>query len=133
MNAHALAKLLLSGPDLPVVINGWGSCEGSTFEVNKAHKPSRASFNGEGDTRNTKRDSMGYNLPRPCISLDHCEQTPASKLELSQERARRRKMARDKKTMSSEAFCFRYATIRQLTPGELMALGNSEDELAKKT
>lgn len=36
MTAHQLAQVLLSGPDLPVVINGWGSDEGcGPFEVTK--------------------------------------------------------------------------------------------------
>jgi hypothetical protein len=33
MTTHTLARLLLEQEDIPVVINGWGSCEGQTFEV----------------------------------------------------------------------------------------------------
>lgn len=36
MTAHKLAELLLSMPDYPVMINGWGSDEGVTCEVTKA-------------------------------------------------------------------------------------------------
>lgn len=33
MTAHELATVLLAGPDLPVLINGWGSNEGQAYEV----------------------------------------------------------------------------------------------------
>jgi hypothetical protein len=37
MTAHQLARYLLEcAPDLPVVINGWGSAEGDDFEVTGA-------------------------------------------------------------------------------------------------
>lgn len=35
MTSHELAAKLLEQPDLPVVINGWGSDEGNDFEVTK--------------------------------------------------------------------------------------------------
>ena len=37
MKAHELARELLAGSDLPVVINGWGSDEGFEFEVAGTH------------------------------------------------------------------------------------------------
>jgi hypothetical protein len=33
MTSHELANLLLASPNLPVMINGWGSDEGVTCEV----------------------------------------------------------------------------------------------------
>lgn len=33
MTAHELATVLLAGPDLPVLINGWGDNEGQAYEV----------------------------------------------------------------------------------------------------
>lgn len=35
MTAHELARELLKQPDHPVLINGWGSDEGFTFEVSR--------------------------------------------------------------------------------------------------
>jgi hypothetical protein len=35
MTAHELAKALLAGPDLPCVVNGWGSEDGETFEIER--------------------------------------------------------------------------------------------------
>lgn len=35
MTSHELANILLDSPDLPVMINGWGSDEGVTCEVSK--------------------------------------------------------------------------------------------------
>ena len=37
MKAHELAKKLLEGPDLPVVIHGVGSDEGFWFEATSIH------------------------------------------------------------------------------------------------
>lgn len=39
MTAHELARKLLEGPDLPVIINGWGSDEGFAFEVTQVGEP----------------------------------------------------------------------------------------------
>lgn len=44
MTAHELAKELLSGPDLPVVINGWGSDEGFTYEVSGTLTPTKYTY-----------------------------------------------------------------------------------------
>ena len=38
MTTHQLAKHLLTLDDLPVVINGWGSEEGFTFEATGTEK-----------------------------------------------------------------------------------------------
>jgi hypothetical protein len=76
MTAHTLAKALLAGPDLPVIINGWGSAEGTAYEVAETLQ--------ETDTFETlaplppgqvtvtvpcERDHLGYPLQRPCIRL----------------------------------------------------------------
>lgn len=37
MTAHELAAHLLTLPDYPVIINGWGSDEGIDVEVNGSH------------------------------------------------------------------------------------------------
>ena len=71
MTAHELAKALLAGPDLPVIINGSGSDEGDDYEA----EPDTAGlyvFNGQADDENTPRDRLGYKEPRPAIRLDCC-------------------------------------------------------------
>ena len=70
MQAHELAKRLLAGPNLPVVINGWGSDEGFTFEVSEP-LVDEMTFNGVGDTVETPRDDLGYTIPRPCVALHY--------------------------------------------------------------
>lgn len=37
MTAHGLAELLQSLPDIPVIMNGWGSDEGVDVQVTGAH------------------------------------------------------------------------------------------------
>ena len=71
MTAHELAKALLAGPDLPVIINGWGSDEGFAYEASPG-APMDLVFHGETDDRNTPRDDLGWKLPRPAIALGHC-------------------------------------------------------------
>lgn len=45
MTAHELAKVLLNAPDLPVVINGWGSDEGlGPFEVTRVELPEHTDY-----------------------------------------------------------------------------------------
>lgn len=73
MTAHQLAKELLAGPDLPVVINGWGSDEGNAYET-AGGEVGHYVFNAEMDDQNTPRGSLGYKKPRPAIQLD-CVQT----------------------------------------------------------
>ena len=70
MKAHELARELLAGSDLPVVINGWGSDEGFEFEVAGTHNDN-LSFIGEGDDGTTPNES-GYALSRPCVVLGTC-------------------------------------------------------------
>lgn len=74
MTAHKLAEALLAGPDIPVVIDGWGSDEGSSFEVSDAGE-TRESFHGEDDSESTPGDRLGYKLDRPCITLGTCGRT----------------------------------------------------------
>lgn len=71
MTAHQLAKALLAGPDLPVVINGWSSDEGFTFEVTDVSPPGTCSFRGANDSKETPRDRLGWELPRECLPLCH--------------------------------------------------------------
>lgn len=69
MTAHALAQKLLAGPDLPVVINGWASDEGFTFEVDEACDD-EMSFRSATPA---PKDELGYELARPCISLHYTD------------------------------------------------------------
>lgn len=48
MTAHELARELLRGPDLPVVMNGWGSDEGTTVEVTRLSDPDQEDFSRDG-------------------------------------------------------------------------------------
>ena len=68
MKAHELAKALLDCPNLPVLINGWGSDEGNTFEA-KLGEIGVFSFNGKSDDINTPKDKFGFALPRSAIYL----------------------------------------------------------------
>lgn len=67
MTAHQLATELLKGPDLPVVINGWSSDEGFSFEVDESYEDD-LSFNSP---QPQPKDSLGWNLSRPCIRLSY--------------------------------------------------------------
>jgi hypothetical protein len=67
MTSHQLAKELLVGPDLPVIINGWSSDEGIAWEVKEWREEDRT-FES---TEEGPRDRLGYRLKRPCITLDH--------------------------------------------------------------
>ena len=127
MKSHNLARQLLAGPDLPVVINGWGSDEGSSFQVSEVSPEGTCSFHGTFDTAKTKRDAMGYNSPRKCLVLQYGGRTPISKAEIARERACKRKMERDRKRMSPRAFGFCYAEIKPISPEDLMALGKAEE------
>lgn len=118
MTAHELANKLLQSPDLPIVINGWGSEEGSSFEVSDSITD-LLSFNGIGDTKNTPRDDLGYNIPRPCITLDHCERTPISDRQKAERENRKHQMEVDLDTLSEVALNLKYATCRGLTPDDI--------------
>jgi hypothetical protein len=63
MTAYQLAKKLLEGPDLPVVINGWGQCEGSNCEVGSTELDKLSFESGDSDTAN--------DIELPCIRLIH--------------------------------------------------------------
>lgn len=125
MTAHQLAQALLVGPDLPVVINGWGSDEGSTFEVTQLTLGASA-FSGAGDTPATPRDNMGWQLPRPCIYLQHCAHTPRSKCQIEQAKAALEKMELDRKRLSPRAFAMQYAEIKLITPAETEEMGKRD-------
>lgn len=71
MTSHELAAALLAGPNLPVVINGWGSDEGFTFEVTEISPAGTCSFRGADDNHETPVDRLGYELDRQCLSLWH--------------------------------------------------------------
>ncbi len=131
MKAHDLARKLLAGPDLPVIINGWGSAEGSAFEVNDvSSEPS--SFSGVDDTADTPRNSMGYIEPRECLSLLHCDDAPRSAKDIEDERLRNAMIQRDRERLTPAEFAFRYAEIRPLTPSAFAKMVESEGVWPKK-
>ena len=74
MTTHELAAKLLTTENLPVVINGWGACEGFTFEVTEVKAPAMDTFQGANDTEDTPKTKMLYPVDRLCIMLDHNEQ-----------------------------------------------------------
>lgn len=76
MTAHDLARALLAGPDLPVVINGWGSDEGLTYEVKQPGPPEHHTYTGANDSKATPRNAHGWQLPRPSIALEQCDERP---------------------------------------------------------
>lgn len=125
MTAHQLAQALLVGPDLPVVINGWGSDEGSTFEVTQLSLGASA-FSGAEDTPATPRDNMGWQLPRPCIYLEHCGYTPRSKLQNEQAKAALEHMERERQRLTPREFAMRYAEIKLLSPAEIEEMGKRD-------
>ena len=67
MTGHELARDLLALPDLPVVINGWGSGEGSCWEVTSAGEPVEFPF-VPADGNEDERWNGGS---KPCIALNH--------------------------------------------------------------
>lgn len=71
MTAHALAKALLEKEDLPVIINGWGSDEGTAYEVTCVDDPFAERFKGQEDDERTPRDKLGWPKPRTAISLNY--------------------------------------------------------------
>jgi len=71
MTAHQLARTLLACKDALVVINGWGSDEGFTYEVSGVGEPVFQTFRGESDDSDTPKDHLGYPIARECIPLHH--------------------------------------------------------------
>lgn len=71
MKAHDLARKLLEGPDLPVIINGWGSSEGFAYEVNTTEPEECSFFNSDLSSPAPEMDRLGYPVPRKCIALNH--------------------------------------------------------------
>lgn len=79
MTAHQLAKTLLELPDIPVVMNGWSSDGGFSFEVSGA-KVERLGFNGSSDTEETPRNPLGFKLERECLMLEYEYPVPEGRL-----------------------------------------------------
>ncbi len=67
MTAHKLAEALLKMPDLPVVINGWGSGEGDAYEVTQP-AGHITDFLGVGEPFYRQMEKPPY---RPCVILQH--------------------------------------------------------------
>lgn len=130
MNAHELAKALLAGPNAPVVINGWGSDEGFTFEVTEVSPLGTCAFSGAKDTKRTPRNALGYPNGRKCVCLYHCGPTPASEKQIRDEAARRRK-EQDLKRRDPEAHKRLYVSITPLTPEDLMRMAEAPIDAKK--
>jgi hypothetical protein len=126
MKAHELAKVLLAGPNVPVVINGWGSDEGFTFEVTEASPLGQCSYSGARDTKRTRRNDLGYPTPRECLSLYHCRPTPYSEKQIREEQAQRRKARRLKKR-NPALYALTHPTITPLTPDMLVKMCECEE------
>lgn len=65
MTTHQLAQFLLTTPNAPVLINGWGSDEGFTFEVSGAHsnqdvRAGNAVFLDHGDVPFKFKDTKSF-------------------------------------------------------------------------
>ncbi len=127
MKAHDLAHKLLAGPNVPVIINGWGSSEGSSFQVNAVSVRRKLVFNGAKDTAKTKRDAEGCIPARPCVFLDHCGDSPPSKQQKERERKRKEQVEKDRKTLTPGAFQLMYAEVKMLSPSQLLALARAEE------
>ncbi len=125
MKAHELAKALLASPNVPVVINGWGSDEGFTFEVTEISPLGTCAYSGAHDTKRTPRDAMGYQKPRECLSLCHGRKTPTSDKQIREAKTAQRKAARLKKT-NPQAYALQYATFEPLTPDAIAKMADTE-------
>ncbi len=69
MTAHELANKLLAGPNRPVIINGWGSDEGTAFEVSLIEIPEeKITFIGQAER---EKDALGYPIPLEAIILTY--------------------------------------------------------------
>ena len=130
MKAHELGKALLAGPNVPVVINGWGSDEGFTFEVTEVSELGTCAFSGAHDTKRTPRDEMGYQKPRKCLCLQHGKHTPRSDKHVAEERSQQRRITRMKKTLPPETFNMMFPSIKPLTPEEVMNMFEMESKIA---
>ena len=130
MKAHELAKALLALPNFPVVINGWGSDEGFTFEVTSVSELGTCAFSGANDTKRTPRDEMGYQKPRKCLCLQHGKHTPLSNKQVAEERSQQRRIKRLKKTLPPETFNMMFPAIKPLTPEEITNMCEVESKIA---
>lgn len=124
MTAHELAKALLAGPDLPVIINGWGSDEGFTFEVNDVYTSDSEVFSGASDTPETPRGPSGSQLPRPAVSLGHCQHTPLANWQISRAEEAIKEYERIKRENPRMAE-LQYASIKRLTPDEFAKMAEN--------
>lgn len=127
MKAHDLAKALLAAPNVPVVINGWGSDEGFTFEVTEVSPLGTCAYVGVDDSALTARDALGYQQPRECVTLYHGSPTPPSDKQLADEKKARLKAARLKRT-NPELFAKLYAQIEPITPDQIIAMCGAEEK-----
>lgn len=109
-------------PDVPVV-----STDGViNFEIQDVCAQDGVSFCGSNDTKDTPRDDMGWNLPRPCIVVTLCGWTPKSDAEIAKEKRRKTKVERDRLRMSPNEFALQYAEILPLTPDDFAAMWSQE-------
>lgn len=127
MNAHALAKQLLAGPDIPVTF----ADDCGAFEVAEVIE-AKESFHGEGDTSDTPRDSLGYIIERPCIALIGCSEAPPSREQIAEQKAAKAQMEEDRKRLTPEAFSLKYAFIESISPDDLVRMASAESDLAAK-
>lgn len=124
MKSHELAAALLASPNVPVVINGWGSSEGTTFEVNDVSEIGTCSFNGSNDTAKTKRDAMGYILARECVWLGQCKDTPRRK-PTKKEKALLVKESEKRANLKKNnpgLYSLLYAEIQPITPDAIIGM-----------
>ena len=126
MSAHELAKALLAGPDLPVIINGWGSDEGFAFEVDAADD-SEEVFSGADDTKDTPRDELGYQVRRHCVTLGHCRRTPRSDEQVAAA-LRHKQMVDSSGRSCARAFELMFTKPTVLTPEELTRMADGESK-----
>lgn len=70
MTAHELAKRLLDGPDLPVVVSVMDGGAHSA-EVTDVYSGD-VSFDGANDGDAAPRSRLGWQLPRPAVFFRDC-------------------------------------------------------------
>lgn len=119
MTSHQLARRLIKGPNVPVVINGWGSDEGFEFEVSGVSRKIKVSFSGSRDTKNVPRDKMGWQIPRECVQLITCESSPKSDAQIESRKSDREKAAKIKKE-NPALYQRLYFEIKPLTPSDFL-------------
>lgn len=61
MKAHELAEYLMKCPNLPVIINGWGSDEGGNYEVVGAFYTTDDVWENRVPVRERDVIALGYN------------------------------------------------------------------------